>query len=157
MQKDAWIQFNVPCVFITSLKHSGPGQPRSEPGGSDPVPRPTWKGGERGHSNIQGPAGPFKNKNTMQIRMVFLFLTRARDGTRTRGLDLGKVALHQLSHSRISLSVYFRQTHNILYYRMPCLSIQKLKKLSKNNMKKNSKKCKKELLFCDNYFIILIT
>ena len=25
---------------------------------------------------------------------------RARDGTRTRGLDLGKVALHQLSHSR---------------------------------------------------------
>ena len=29
------------------------------------------------------------------------FSTRARDGTRTRGLDLGKVALHQLSHSRI--------------------------------------------------------
>ena len=27
---------------------------------------------------------------------------KARDGTRTRGLDLGKVALHQLSHSRIS-------------------------------------------------------
>ena len=26
---------------------------------------------------------------------------RARDGTRTRGLDLGKVALHQLSHSRM--------------------------------------------------------
>lgn len=26
---------------------------------------------------------------------------KARDGTRTRGLDLGKVALHQLSHSRI--------------------------------------------------------
>ena len=34
--------------------------------------------------------------------MVFLF--RARDGTRTRGLDLGKVALHQRSHSRISLN-----------------------------------------------------
>ena len=29
------------------------------------------------------------------------FVIRARDGTRTRGLDLGKVALHQLSHSRI--------------------------------------------------------
>ena len=29
--------------------------------------------------------------------------SRARDGTRTRGLDLGKVALHQLSHSRILL------------------------------------------------------
>ena len=28
-------------------------------------------------------------------------IKRARDGTRTRGLDLGKVALHQLSHSRI--------------------------------------------------------
>ena len=27
---------------------------------------------------------------------------RARDGTRTRGLNLGKVALHQLSHSRIT-------------------------------------------------------
>ena len=31
----------------------------------------------------------------------FFLITRARDGTRTRGLDLGKVALHQLSHSRI--------------------------------------------------------
>ena len=28
-------------------------------------------------------------------------MKKARDGTRTRGLDLGKVALHQLSHSRI--------------------------------------------------------
>ena len=33
------------------------------------------------------------------IRLDVLFC-RARDGTRTRGLDLGKVALHQLSHSR---------------------------------------------------------
>ena len=32
---------------------------------------------------------------------ISLFRSRARDGTRTRGLDLGKVALHQLSHSRI--------------------------------------------------------
>ncbi len=31
----------------------------------------------------------------------FLSNKKARDGTRTRGLDLGKVALHQLSHSRI--------------------------------------------------------
>ena len=30
---------------------------------------------------------------------------RARDGTRTRGLDLGKVALHQLSHSRILVRI----------------------------------------------------
>ncbi len=28
------------------------------------------------------------------------FRKRARDGTRTRGPDLGKVVLHQLSHSR---------------------------------------------------------
>ena len=28
-------------------------------------------------------------------------MKEARDGTRTRGLDLGKVALHQLSHSRM--------------------------------------------------------
>ena len=28
-------------------------------------------------------------------------MKKARDGTRTRGLDLGKVALHQLSHSRM--------------------------------------------------------
>ena len=32
---------------------------------------------------------------------VFLFSLRARDGTRTRDPDLGKVVLHQLSHSRI--------------------------------------------------------
>ena len=30
---------------------------------------------------------------------------RARDGTRTRGPDLGKVVLHQLSHSRISFVI----------------------------------------------------
>ena len=33
----------------------------------------------------------------------FQGMKKARDGTRTRGLDLGKVALHQLSHSRISV------------------------------------------------------
>ncbi len=35
-----------------------------------------------------------------------LQIKRARDGTRTRDPDLGKVVLHQLSHSRISL-LYF--------------------------------------------------
>ena len=34
---------------------------------------------------------------------VFLFSLRARDGTRTRDPDLGKVVLHQLSHSRMCL------------------------------------------------------
>ena len=37
---------------------------------------------------------------------------KARDGTRTRGLDLGKVALHQLSHSRIY--VLLNTSNNIL-------------------------------------------
>ena len=37
---------------------------------------------------------------------------KARDGTRTRGLDLGKVALHQLSHSRIY--VLLNTNNNIL-------------------------------------------
>ena len=32
-----------------------------------------------------------------------LKIKRARDGTRTRDPDLGKVVLHQLSHSRIQL------------------------------------------------------
>ena len=32
------------------------------------------------------------------------YTKRARDGTRTRDLHLGKVALHQLSHSRILLA-----------------------------------------------------
>ena len=32
-----------------------------------------------------------------------LYIRRARDGTRTRDPDLGKVVLHQLSHSRISV------------------------------------------------------
>ena len=45
-----------------------------------------------------------KNGNAVNIN-VSVLLTRARDGTRTRGLDLGKVALHQLSHSRIYLPV----------------------------------------------------
>ena len=32
-----------------------------------------------------------------------LYIRRARDGTRTRDPDLGKVVLHQLSHSRIKM------------------------------------------------------
>ena len=39
-------------------------------------------------------------KNKKYSFEYFLFI-RARDGTRTRGPDLGKVVLHQLSHSRI--------------------------------------------------------
>ena len=46
---------------------------------------------------------------------ISLCMKRARDGTRTRGLDLGKVALHQLSHSRISYCfvLLLNTRHNI--------------------------------------------
>ena len=54
------------------------------------------------------------NKRT-SIGCPFL-LKRARDGTRTRGPDLGKVVLHQLSHSRIDCCVgHVCQTHLISY------------------------------------------
>ena len=44
----------------------------------------------------------FNIKNEIILLDDLIFYTkRARDGTRTRDLHLGKVALHQLSHSRI--------------------------------------------------------
>ena len=46
---------------------------------------------------------------------ISLCMKKARDGTRTRGLDLGKVALHQLSHSRISYFVVLSRTQDIIY------------------------------------------
>ena len=42
---------------------------------------------------------------------------KARDGTRTRGLDLGKVALHQLSHSRISYCLLLFASRQVISYR----------------------------------------
>ena len=52
-------------------------------------------------------------KNKKYSFEYFLFI-RARDGTRTRGPDLGKVVLHQLSHSR---NVYvLLSTFGILLY-----------------------------------------
>ena len=44
-------------------------------------------------------------KNKKYSFEYFLFI-RARDGTRTRGPDLGKVVLHQLSHSRIINKIF---------------------------------------------------
>ena len=43
-----------------------------------------------------------RNKKWRYLK-VSPFFIRARDGTRTRGPDLGKVVLHQLSHSRTVL------------------------------------------------------
>ena len=43
-----------------------------------------------------------------------LYIRRARDGTRTRDPDLGKVVLHQLSHSRIKSAIH-KHMDTILY------------------------------------------
>ena len=52
-------------------------------------------------SNLRVPAELENTKKMVSNRIPsFCVSFRARDGTRTRGLDLGKVALHQLSHSR---------------------------------------------------------
>ena len=52
-------------------------------------------------SNLRVPAGLENTKKMVSNRIPsFCVSFRARDGTRTRDLDLGKVALHQLSHSR---------------------------------------------------------
>ena len=48
-------------------------------------------------------------KNKKYSFEYFLFI-RARDGTRTRGPDLGKVVLHQLSHSRMCVVLCNRNT-----------------------------------------------
>ena len=48
--------------------------------------------------------------------MCFFELRRARDGTRTRDPDLGKVVLHQLSHSRIKSAIH-KHMDTILYER----------------------------------------
>ncbi len=47
------------------------------------------------------PAGLERTKKGYPPRISFFVSLRARDGTRTRDPDLGKVVLHQLSHSRI--------------------------------------------------------
>ena len=53
---------------------------------------------------ICGVLTPSGSKKEEPVFRLILLFSRARDGTRTRGLDLGKVALHQLSHSRIFCS-----------------------------------------------------
>ena len=63
---------------------------------SNPRPRP-WQG-------RAPPTEPLAHMLS-EIRLIKYRIVRARDGTRTRDPDLGKVVLHQLSHSRILLSV----------------------------------------------------
>lgn len=56
-------------------------------------------------------------KNKKYSFEYFLFI-RARDGTRTRGPDLGKVVLHQLSHSRIYEMFMYLFARHIWYLTM---------------------------------------
>ena len=53
-------------------------------------------------------------KNKKYSFEYFLFI-RARDGTRTRDPDLGKVVLHQLSHSRIMFYPLFIESPYAIY------------------------------------------
>ena len=78
-------------------------------------------------------ANNIKNGNAVFINVSALF-QRARDGTRTRGLDLGKVALHQLSHSRIYLSVPDGQV--LIYYMIFTLSMNFFNFLHKSDLPK---------------------
>ena len=50
---------------------------------------------------LLAPWGSINLKMAPDLSDAIFEMKKARDGTRTRGLDLGKVALHQLSHSRI--------------------------------------------------------
>ena len=50
------------------------------------------------------------------LKGYLLYIKRARDGTRTRDPDLGKVVLHQLSHSRIKCAIH-KHMDTILYER----------------------------------------
>ena len=57
------------------------------------------RGGSR-DLELRATAGLEVKKSDSFLESLF-FNMKARDGTRTRGPDLGKVVLHQLSHSRI--------------------------------------------------------
>ena len=48
--------------------------------------------------------GETKNTQNAVFISILSDFNKARDGTRTRDPDLGKVVLHQLSHSRMYLS-----------------------------------------------------
>ena len=65
-------------------------------------------GAKRRTRTLEEPSWALLSQKERAIHRITLSLCenkKARDGTRTRGLDLGKVALHQLSHSRIFLSL----------------------------------------------------
>ena len=88
------------------------------------------------YAERQGVSTKWKNPHKYGL---FHTLQRARDGTRTRDPDLGKVVLHQLSHSRISLvRLYFISYVSLgqvlLYYIGFTLSTKFLKFIKFNNL-----------------------
>ncbi len=70
---------------------------------SNPRPRP-WQGRAPPTEPLAHVCVVLCNQNTRYS------IERARDGTRTRGPDLGKVVLHQLSHSRTCVVLCNRNT-----------------------------------------------
>ena len=66
-------------------------------------------------SNFEPTAGLEVKKSGSFLESLF-FNMKARDGTRTRGPNLGKVVLYQLSHSRIYLvSISVTDTRHIIH------------------------------------------
>ena len=63
----------------------------------------TFASADRSEKEIRTRASPAGLVYTKKVswKDTFFCIKRARDGTRTRDPDLGKVVLHQLSHSRI--------------------------------------------------------
>ena len=72
------------------------------------------RGGSR-DLELRATAGLEVKKSDSFLESLF-FNMKARDGTRTRGPNLGKVVLYQLSHSRIYLvSVFLTDTRHIIH------------------------------------------
>ena len=71
------------------------------------------RGGSR-DLELRATAGLEVKKSDSFLESLF-FNMKARDGTRTRGPNLGKVVLYQLSHSRILLSPYLSATIIIIH------------------------------------------
>ena len=72
------------------------------------------RGGSR-DLELRAHGGARSKKECLLLESLF-FNMKARDGTRTRGPNLGKVVLYQLSHSRIYLvSISVTDTRHIIH------------------------------------------
>ncbi len=117
-------RFFIKCIFLENKKSARrdsnprprPWQGRTPP--TEPLAHkrvmgieptyPAWKAGV--HRGWKKKIENLDRRKSLKLQVCpdfllsvfFKKIKKARDGTRTRGLDFGKVALHQLSHSRIS-------------------------------------------------------